>query len=294
MKKLLSYTALATLLLVLASCNGGKSKGSGDLVVSVEPQRAILQEIVGDRHHVRSLLEKTANPESFEPSMQTRMALEDAPAYFPIDLLPFEQNLKKSLPKGTKVIKGAEGISLIYGTHGHAHGADDNDSHDDLSADPHIWFSVRNARIMASHMVKAMAELEPENADYYRSNYRRLDARLDSLDRDLAAAVDSLPADSRAFAVWHPSLSYLARDYGLKQIAVGFENKEMSPAHIAFVAEQARKNGVKVLFFQQDLDPRQAETLNRSMGTRMVNINPLSADWEAQISSVIDALSSSR
>ena len=42
MKKLLSYAALATLMLVLASCNGGKSKDSGDLVVSVEPQRAIL------------------------------------------------------------------------------------------------------------------------------------------------------------------------------------------------------------------------------------------------------------
>ena len=249
MKKLLSYAALATLLLVLASCNGGKSKGSGDLVVSVEPQRAILQEIVGDRHHVRSLLEKTANPESFEPSMQTRMALEDAPAYFPIDLLPFEHGLKESIPEDTKVIKGAEGISLIYGTHGHAHGADENDSHDDLSADPHIWFSVRNARTMAAHMTDAMADLEPENAQYYRYNLNRLDARLDSLDRALAPAIDSLPADRRAFAVWHPSLSYLARDYGLEQIAVGFENKEMSPAHIAYVADQALKHCVTLLFF---------------------------------------------
>ena len=68
----------------------------------------------------------------------------------------------------------------------------------------------------------------------------------------------------------------------------------MSPAHIAYVADQARRHGVTVLFFQQDLDPRQAETLNRSMGTRMVNINPLSADWEAQISTVIDALTSAR
>lgn len=74
MSKRLSYTALFALLLLMCSCSG-KSKDKADLVVSVEPQRAILQEIVGDRHNVRSLLEKNANPESFEPSMQTRMAL---------------------------------------------------------------------------------------------------------------------------------------------------------------------------------------------------------------------------
>lgn len=291
MSKRLSYTALFALLLLMCSCSG-KSKDKADLVVSVEPQRAILQEIVGDRHNVRSLLEKNANPESFETSMQTRMALEETPVFFPVGLLPFEENLKESLPKGTRVVSGADGVRLIYGTHGHAHG--EGESHNGLSADPHIWFSVRNARTMAAHMTDAMADLEPENAQYYRYNFNRLDARLDSLDRALAAAIDSLPADRRAFAVWHPSLSYLARDYGLEQIAVGFENKEMSPAHIAYVADQARRHGVTVLFFQQDLDPRQAETLNRSMGTRMVNINPLSADWEAQISTVIDALTSAR
>lgn len=301
MTKLSSYT---TLLLLLLLCSCSKGNGNADLIVSVEPQRALLQEIVGDKHHVRSLLEKNANPESFEPTMQTRMALEEAPIFFPIGLLPFEHNLTEAIPEGTKkVVNSHDGIDLIYGTHGHhhddcdhhdGHGEHCDHDHDGLSADPHIWFSVRNARTIAAGMAEAMASLEPENADFYRANLRRLDARLDSLDQALSAAIDSLPVDKRAFAVWHPSLSYMARDYGLKQIAVGFENKEMSPAHLAEVAEQAAKDGVTILFFQQNLDPRQAETLNKAMGTRMVNINPLSADWEAQISSVIDALTSSR
>lgn len=272
----------------------GAADKTAQPVVSVEPQRALLQEIVGDRHRVVALLAKGANPETFEPTMKNRIALDDALAYFSTGLMPFEQRLAQNAT--APVVDCSAGIELIYGTHGHCHDhdADDCDGHHDghggMTADPHIWVSVRNARVMARTMTDEMCRLEPENADYYRDNYQRLDFRLDSLDRAFAATLDALPRDCRAFAVWHPSLSYFARDYGLQQIAVGFENKEVSPQHIARMTEQARANNVTLLFFQADLDSRQAETLNAAMGTRMVTINPLAYDWSHQLGIVTDAL----
>jgi zinc transport system substrate-binding protein len=97
-------------------------------------------------------------------------------------------------------------------------------------------------------------------------------------------------APSKAFAVWHPSLSYFARDYGLEQISVSFENKEMSPVRLAEVADEARAHNVGVFFFQQDYDSRQAQTLNNAMKTKMITVNPLAYDWDKELSNVVDAL----
>lgn len=284
-----------------ALCACTKEAAKGDPVVSVEPQRALLQEIVGDRHNVISLLANGANPETFDPTLKTRMALDDAMVYFTTGLLPFEERLADGTE--TEVVDCSQGIELIYGTHGHSHGHGDDhgdadgDDHGDAGhaqtgrmADPHIWASVRNARIMARTMTEGMCRLEPQDSAYYRANFRRMDARLDSLDRVFAAKLAGLDVDQRAFAVWHPSLSYFARDYGLQQISVGFENKEVSPAHIAHVTEEAREHNVRLLFFQAEFDSRQAEALNRAVGTKMLTINPMAYNWSAELDKITNAL----
>jgi zinc transport system substrate-binding protein len=137
-------------------------------------------------------------------------------------------------------------------------------------------------------MLDALIEIDPDGADFYRQRHSRLDSRLDSLDRVLADKLTDIK--TRAFAVWHPSLSYFARDYGLTQISVGFENKEMSPRALAEVTDDARQAGVKVLFFQKEYDSRQANSLCGAIGAELVTINPLEYDWEAQLISIADIL----
>lgn len=280
---MLIFAMLSTTL--AASC--AHTDGPAPLVVSVEPQRTMLQEIVGDRHNVIALLDGGANPETFEPTVTTRMAVERTPVFFTTGVLPFEQSLLEKM--GTAhVFDTSTGIDLIYGTHGHEHHAH-TDGNKELP-DPHVWVSVRNARVMAANMLTELTRLEPENADFYRANHARLDARLDSLDRAIADRLTALPAEKRVFAVWHPSLSYFARDYGLEQIAVGFENKETSPVRIAAVADEARRHGVRVLFYQAGMDSRQATTLNKAMGSELAELNAMDPDWEQQLENVTDAL----
>lgn len=278
--------------MALVGCNSGN--GSRTLAVSVEPQRALLQEITGDRFEITTLLANGANPETYDPSMKTRMAVENSAAYFTTGAMPFEKTIAEALPASVTVVDCSTGIEPIYGTHSHdhSHGHNHNHSHGHShdskgEPDPHVWASVKNARVVAHNMLDAVIALDPDGKDYYTERYNRLDARLDSLDKAIAAKA---AAGAQAFAVWHPSLSYFARDYGLEQIAVGFENKEMSPKHLAEVVEQAKAKGVKVFFFQKEYDSRQAETLNNQMGTRLVTINPLAYDWEAQLTAVADAL----
>ncbi len=273
-------TAIAALAVALWGC-GGTEDGRPVLTVSVEPQRALLESVVGDRFEVQTLLSSGANPETFEPTIRARMDVDKSKAYFTIGGMPFETTLASTLPSSVRLVDCAKGIKLIYNTHDHG------DGHEHI-ADPHTWSSVRNARIIARNMYETVVSLDPEGKEYYRNKYESLVHRLDSLDRAWSEKLKSAP--TRAFAIWHPSLSYFARDYDLRQISVGFENKEMPPAAMAHTAAEARAAGARVLFFQREYDSRQAQSMNQMLGARLVIINPLDYDWEGQLSAVVDAL----
>ncbi|MDE6397187.1 MAG: zinc ABC transporter substrate-binding protein [Muribaculaceae bacterium] len=286
---ILTAGCLLSLISALSGCKS-ETDEHPTLVVSVEPQQAILEEIVGDRFNVVSVLQPGSNPETFEPTMKTRREIDGAKAFFTTGNLPFEEMLSASLPEGVMEVNVTTGITPLYGTHGHSHGHGHDHGHGEAEVDPHVWASVKNARVIARNMFDAVLTLDPAGEMYYRPRYEALDNRLDSLDLVFSAQL-SAPIMIRSFVVWHPSLSYLARDYGLEQISVGFENKEMPASHLAKIIDEAKMDAVKVFFFQQEYDSRQAETLNERMGTRLVTINPRAYEWEKELKKVVDALS---
>lgn len=266
---------------VLSGC-GGSGNSSQDsarprLAVSVEPQKYILDKIAGDRFEVVTLLENGANPETYDPPVSRRVAVDRSKAFFTTGLLPFEKKIIESFGNNVPVFDTCEGIELVYGTHSHG---DDHHSHSKEEADPHVWTSVANAAIIARNMEKSLEIISPADSLAFRANLEQFLTRLDSIDNVVRSR---MPKAGTAFAVWHPSLSYFARDYGLKQISVGSESKEMSARKLSETVETARADSVKVFFFQKEYDSRQAETLNNMIGSRLVTINPLSYDWEGQI-----------
>ena len=269
---------LMPILIVIALCCCGRASDSGKplLAVSIEPQRAMLEELAGDRFDVVSILANGANPESYDPTIAQRRQVEDAAAYFAVGHLPFEDNLSKSL-SSTRMVDTSKGIALLYDTHAHAQGH---------AADPHVWTSYRNAKVMAANMLAELVDIDPGHADEYHDRYSRLAARLDSLDADACARFDSHPA----FAVWHPSLSYFAHDYGLHQIAVGQESKEASPSSLRAAIDEARADSVRVFFYQKEYDSRQAQNISDAIGSRLVTFNPLAYDWEQELTSIVNVL----
>jgi len=281
------FTVMIACLAVLSSCSGSKGRSGGTkplLAVSIEPQRKMLEELAADRFEVFSVMPAGANPETYDPPMSARAKIADAKAYFAIGHLPFEKTVSAGLP----VVDTSVGIIPVTGTHSHgSHG--DGHSHDYEDADPHVWTSLRNAKAMAYTMMSQLVADDPANADLYRSNFSRMAQRYDSLDAVVAKRLAD--AGAHAFAVWHPSLSYFARDYGLRQIAVGQESKEMPIGRLKEIIDAARADSVSVFFFQKEYDSRQAENANLEIGSRLVNINPLAYDWEEQIMIVADELS---
>ena len=185
----------------------------------------------------------------------------------------------------------SEGVNYLYGTHDHHHhDGDEHDGHEHHEApDPHVWSSLRNMRLMAKNVADALCKLDGNNAEYYKSNLDKLSSRIDSLDAVTEAALDTVKV--RKFIVWHPSLSYFANDYGLKQITVGSHGKELSVKELAErIREATDTDSQCVFFFQKEFDSHSAAEINRQFGAKIVIINPMNPDWESEIMNLTDAL----
>lgn len=289
--KRISLAAVSALVLSFcAGCGSGHNDaGRPQLAVSIEPQRQILQELAGPSFEINTVLARGANPETYDPSTGERMLVDNAAIYFKTGALPFEDKLDNS--SRAKVVDTSAGIDFIYGTHNHSHGHghEAGDAHGHAGTpDPHYWSSVSGARTMAANMASALVDMLPDSAAVINERLNAFNDRLDTLQAHLDSILG--PHRGEAFAVWHPSLSYFAREYGLEQLALGEEGKEKSALSLSRAIDHARADSVKVFFFQQEYDSRQAETLCNSIGARLVAINPLDFDWQGQLILVADEI----
>jgi zinc transport system substrate-binding protein len=291
--KILKMVFLFVMSLPMAVLSGcvGRVERKQTVTVSIQPQKYLLEQIVGDRWEVKCLLSNGADPENYDPSMTHLLSLETSKGYLRIGYIPFESAILNKVVNSNpelRVYNTSEGVALIRGTHSH----DGADTGDDADVDPHTWTSVHNAKIIANNMYDAMVDLDPANQTYYSRRLKHLMSRLDSLD----TAIDSMltPCRGASFVVWHPSLSYFARDYGLTQISLSPEGKEMSVDDINRAVNTARCDSAKVMFFQKDADSRQAQTVNEQIGATIVSINPLEYNWKDEMLNIARAIADNK
>lgn len=223
-------------LLALTACTGSTTSERPVLTASVPQIAALVNEIAGPGYEVVSVTEGGADPESFEPTPSVMAKMARAKAFFTTGTLPFEHSLAASLPAGAYEVDLSRNLQLISGTH-----------EDTTLTDPHIWASHRNLEAMSEVIADWLEQALLDSAEAYRSRAEAYRLRCSAA----AATADSLlaAAGRPAFGVWHPSLSYFARDYGLRQVSVGAEHREMSPRRMRAAIDTLRSASVLVLFY---------------------------------------------
>lgn len=273
--------------LLLPSCSQSKKNEKPIIAVSTAPQRFLIEKIAGqDLFDIVVVMPSGDNPETFEPSPVGRINVENSDIYFSTGLLPFEKKLTQTISDKNKTVNTSEGIELIYGTHSHVHKDGKTVTH--ATADPHVSLSVRNSATMAKNIAKSLIDTYPEHADLFSSNLGAYLVHLDSLDNNFKERISA--SGARAFLIWHPSLTYFARDYGLEQIAASSETKELSVASLKRIIDNAKEHGVTLMFFQREFDSRQAEVLSDETGTKLIPISPMAYDWEKELSDIVNTL----
>ena len=245
-------------------------------IVSIAPLKPLVEAILGDDFEVSVLVPQGASPETFEPTPKQLREVESARFVFGTGLLEFEQELLHRIARNEQIVNLSQGIDVLAGTCSHAHHNHANCSHNHAHGiDPHIWCSPKSLCKMADNMYSAIAREMPDSVNYDK-NYTTLCIKLLELDEEVAELCRQ--STRSTFVIYHPALTYLARDYALTQVAIEHEGKEPSAKHLAKIIEQARAEGVKHIFYQSEFPASSVEVICRDLGATAVEINPLKED----------------
>lgn len=274
------FLYLIILCVILAGCKGtpqkqadsGKAsrteKPAVTVTVTISPYKYFVDQIAKGKVDVNVMVSNGNNPETYEPYAQQMMELSKSALYLKVGSIGFEQTWMKKLQDNApdmKVIDTSVGIKPAKTPGG--------------NIDPHVWMSCSNARIIASNILKALCQLEPKNKAFFEKNYQSLLSIIDKRDSTIKESFKKDPDLIRKFVIYHPILTYFARDYQLEQLAIEEEGREPSAAQLKSLIERARKEKIKFCLIQAEFANRNTTTFINESHTKPMNINPLQDDW---------------
>ena len=245
-----------------------ESNAKPTVTVTIPPYKYFVEKIAGDKVDVNVMVSNGNNPETYEPNAQQMMELSNSALYLKVGSIGFEQTWMKKLQDNApdmKVLDTSVGIKPAQTPGG--------------NIDPHVWMSCKNARIISSNIFKALCQLEPENKTFFQKNYQQLLSSIDRQDSIIRKSFKDNPEMVRKFVIYHPILTYFARDYQLEQLAIEEEGREPSAAQLKSLIERARKQKIRYCLIQAEFANRNTTTFIKESQTKAMDINPLQADW---------------
>jgi zinc transport system substrate-binding protein len=195
--------------------------------------------------------------------------------------MDFERGLAERIATGaqSKLVDLSRDVPLIEGgCDSHAHGAD-----------PHIWTSPKALKYMAENAFERIAILYPDSMSY-RINFVLMCEEFKLLDKMVSEKLESSTA--RSFLIFHPGLTYYAKDYALRQIAIEHEGKEPSARHLSTIIDEARGEGITKVLYQKEYPKSSVEVVAKELGAEVVEIDILSPEVSANIMNITNIIAS--
>ena len=266
-------------LMVLTGCFGKQGGLPGKSIkplvaVSIVPQETFVKAVAGDLVDVVVMIPPGKSPENYAPTPQEIEGFSRASRYFTIgipaedaSILPRTKNLNKNMI----IADTAADVRKVYPDREFVPG----------SRDPHTWMSPKRAKIMIGTIARELSAQDPANAEVYSQNADKYIKELDYLDSEIRASL--LGLQGKSFIIYHPSLGYFADDYGLVMLALEEEGKKATPKNLMDLVDTAKRENIKVVFYQAETDSRQAKTFASEIGGRAQMVDPLSADYIANL-----------
>lgn len=282
------------------SCNvTDKNEELPVVSVSIHPQKYLIEKIAGSRFQVNVMVPPGASPATYEPSLSQMKLLHRSIQYYQIGHLGFEKAWMEKISEAApsmEIIDLSETLVLIRGEHKHNHAHEQSHEEETYGVhsgiDPHIWMSVKNMKIMSGKVLESLRPVLPGNETVLEQNHQLFISELDSLDREIERMTE--PLEQRSFFIYHPALSYFARDYGLEQVSLEREGKSPSPSHMKEMTDLGLEKGIRTIFIQSQFDQNNARVLAGELEAEIVSINPLDEQWDLQIRDIANKISSAR
>lgn len=287
------------------------------IAVIIEPQKEIVKEILGElanNYEVFAIVDSGANPHDFEPKPSVLKKLSNAELLLNIGL-EFEEawtpRFAAQNPK-MRIISVDNGIAKITGEDEHGHEAHSHEAHEKQAhkdsieskkadsmhshekhekheahghehenGDPHIWLSLKNARIIAKNTTSALLQISslqsPKNKAILEQNLEKYLNKIAKIEAQITEILK--PLKERRFVVFHPSLRYFARDFNLSEIAIEIDGKSPKMRDMQRLIDLIKKEKIKKIFVSPEFSTKSAEFIAKESGAQIAHYSPLQSPY---------------
>ena len=233
-----------------------------EVMVTILPLAYFVEQIGKDKVIVNVMIPPGANPHIFEPLPSQLKEVSQAQLYVKIGSgLDFElawMEKIKDINKNMLICDSSQGIELI-------------------NRDPHIWLSLKNAKIIAQNIFKSLIQVDPLNQEYFEKNKIEFLNCVITLDEEIKEKFSRIK--NNRFISYHSSWSYLAKDYNLVQIVIEDEGKEPGVASLIDIIKQARAHNISIITVSPQFNFRSAKVIAQEIGAQIIINDPLSQDY---------------
>ena len=217
------------------------------------------QQVGGDAAEVVSITEPGAEIHGYEPTPRDIVGAVDADLILWNGMnleLWFEQFISNlgDIPSAT-LTDGVEPISIGEGEY-------------EGKPNPHAWMGLDNALIYVDNIAAAFAEHDPDNAATYAANAESYKQETRDTITPLRDRIAQIPEDQRWLVTCEGAFSYLARDFGMKELYLWPMNADQTgtPQQVRKVIDSVRDNDIPVVFCESTVNTSPAKQVARETG----------------------------
>ncbi len=292
MKRLLLIVISLVLIMSFSGCQTQSSESSSSaqitVAVGIVPQEAFVEAVAADLVSIVTMIPPGYSPANFSPTAAQMQALSDAAVYFTLQMPAEQSNILPKVKDFNSDIEivdlraaAAEQYPLLS--------ADEHEAQENASStDPHLWLSPKRAIVMVQTIADELSKIDSANEQTYQKNAADYIAELEALDAQITQKLSGLR--QKDFLIYHGSYGYFADDYGLKMVAIEIAGKQATSAELQDVISFALENDIRTVFYQDEFDDNQAQTVAQEIGGTVAKVSPLSKDYIKGLSDFTDAL----
>lgn len=244
------------------------------VAVSLYPLAEFAKQIGGEEVTVLAIVPPGVEPHDFEPTPQDIAKVYSAKIFLfnGSGFDPWAEKIAPELEKrGIAVVRMTQYFELLAGTD------------DDEPFDPHIWLDPILAKKEVEIIRDTLQKIDPANANVHEENAERYLVKLSELDRKYQQGLASCSIGDAVAS--HTAFGYLAKRYNINIVAIAglSPEEEPSPKRIAEIAEFAREENIRHIFFETLVSPKLAETIAKEIGAKTLVFNPLEGLREEEV-----------
>jgi zinc transport system substrate-binding protein len=272
-----AIAAVAAIAFAVAPRSGSSDRTKMAVVGTFYPLAHFAEQVGGGLVTVANITPSGAEPHDYEPTAQDIEKAYAAKVFVMngggVDT--WAERIKPDLKtKGVQVVDMQDTIVLSTAPSG-----------SETTLDPHIWLDPVLVEQEVALIRDAFVKADPVNAATYTNNAASYIARLQALDEEYKTGLASCRI--KDIVTSHAAFGYLAKQYGLTQIAIAGLSPDAEPSaqQMATIAQLAKKDNVKYIFFESLVSPKLAQTIATEIGAQTIAFNPLEGLTDEQISS---------